>query len=149
VTVARYAGVLAFHRDRIVLVREEYPTWGGEFWNIPSGRVEDDESPAQGAARELGEETGLVVSPDRLVVVSTAETRHADRVSRAWNHRVDVFEPELRVADPDGLVREARWFDVPEAVDALTRLPYPPLAEPAVAWLTGAAEVGRHWTFEL
>jgi 8-oxo-dGTP pyrophosphatase MutT (NUDIX family) len=59
----RYAGVLAFHDHRVVLVREAYPTWGGEFWNVPSGRVEDAETPAEGAARELAEETGLVVPP--------------------------------------------------------------------------------------
>src|SRR5690349_8766255 len=35
----RYAGVLAEHREQVVLVREEYPRWGGPYWNIPSGRV--------------------------------------------------------------------------------------------------------------
>jgi 8-oxo-dGTP diphosphatase len=57
--MSRFAGVLAFHEGRVVLVREQYPAWGGQFWNVPSGRVEDGESFAQGAARELAEETGL------------------------------------------------------------------------------------------
>jgi ADP-ribose pyrophosphatase YjhB (NUDIX family) len=149
VTVARYAGVLAFHGRRVVLVREEYPTWGGEFWNLPSGRVEDDESPAEGAARELAEETGLVVAPADLLLVSTTVTAHGDRESRAWNHVVEVAATELCVADPDGIVREARWFDVADAVEVLAILPYRPLAEPAVAYLTGRAEPGREWHFVL
>jgi 8-oxo-dGTP diphosphatase len=147
--MARYAGVLAFHRGRVVLVREEYPTWGGEFWNLPSGRVEEGESPAEGAARELAEETGLVVLPQRLRLVSTTVTTHGTRESRAWNHAVEVDSTVLRVADPDGIVREARWFDVPDAVAALALLPYRPLAEPAVAYLTGAVEAGRAWRFEV
>jgi 8-oxo-dGTP diphosphatase len=147
--MARFAGVLAFHRRRLVLVREAYPTWGGEFWSVPSGRVEEWETPAEGAARELAEETGLVVQPDRLRLVSTTVTTHATGESRAWNHAVEVAVPELRVADPDGIVREARWFDVAEAVEALELLPYRPLAEPAVAYLTGRVGPGRTWRFAL
>jgi 8-oxo-dGTP diphosphatase len=145
----RYAGVLAFHAGRVVLVREAYPTWGGEFWNIPSGRVEGGETPAEGAARELAEETGLRVSPEDLLLVSTTTTTVDTRVSLSWNHAVEVAVPDLGVADPDGLVREARWFSVDAAVEALALLPYRPLAEPAVAYLRGDAEPGRHWTFAL
>ena len=147
--MTRYAGVLAFHQRRLVLVREEYPTWGGEFWSIPSGRVDDWESPAEGASRELAEETGLVVPPERLRVVSTTVTTHGSRESRAWNHTVEVSVPDLRVADPDGSVREARWFDVVEAGEVLSVLPYRPLAEPAVAFLTGRVEPGRDWRYTL
>ena len=148
-TTRRYTGVLAFHAGRVVLVREEYPTWGGEFWNIPSGRVEDGESPAEGAARELAEETGLVVPPADLVLVSTTVTTHGTRESRAWNHAVQVAATELRVADPDGIVSEARWFEIADAVEVLAILPYRPLAEPAVAYLTGRAEPVREWRFVL
>lgn len=53
--VRRYAGVLAFHGDSVALVRESCPTWGGSYWNVPSGSVESGEDPATGAARELAE----------------------------------------------------------------------------------------------
>jgi len=35
-------------------------------WGMPGGWVERGESPAQGAARELWEETGIRVSPEHL-----------------------------------------------------------------------------------
>ena len=60
--VRRFAGVLAWHGDRVVLVRESHAAWGGEFWNVPSGGVEDERDPVLGAVRELAEETGLVVA---------------------------------------------------------------------------------------
>jgi len=52
-TQARDVGVLARHGGQVVLVREEYPTWGGAYWNIPSGRIEQNETPEQGGCREL------------------------------------------------------------------------------------------------
>lgn len=145
--MSRYAGVIALHGGQVVLVREEYPAWGGEFWNIPSGRVEDGETPAAGAARELAEETGLVVAPQDLRQVSTVTTTYAGGELRAWNHVVEVATSDLRVDDPDGIIREARWFALDEAIALLTDLPYPPLAEPAVAYLRGDVPPGHHWAF--
>lgn len=146
--MSRFAGVLAFHRSRVVLVHEEYPTWGGRFWNVPSGRVEGDETPADGAARELAEETGLVVAADDLTLVSTVTTRYDGGEYLSWNHAVDVAMSELRVDDPDGIIREARWFSREEAIEVLTRLPYRPISEPAVAYLRGEG-VQRHWAYDL
>jgi 8-oxo-dGTP diphosphatase len=145
--VARYAGVLALHDGDVALVREEYPAWGGEFWNVPSGRVEDGETPAEGAARELAEETGLVVTPEDLTLVSTVTTSYDGVESHAWNHVVEAATTELVVDDPDGIIREACWFPREEAIALLSALPYPPLSEPAVAYLRGEAPPGTHWTF--
>lgn len=105
--VRRFAGVVAVHRQRIVLVRERHEHWGGEFWNVPSGMVASHETPVLGAVRAA-----------------------------------------IAVDDPDGLVREARWFPRDEAIDLLRRLPYRPLVEPVVAYLEGRAEPGVHWHYD-
>jgi ADP-ribose pyrophosphatase YjhB (NUDIX family) len=146
-TPRRFAGVLARHADAVVLVRESHAAWGGEFWNIPSGHVEEHETPVLGAARELAEETGLVVAPDRLRQVGTSSTTDGPHAFHAWNFTTEVEDPTLAVADPDGLIREARWFARDEAVEVLRRLPYRPLADPAIAVLLGEVATGTHWTF--
>ena len=143
----RFAGVLARHQRRVVLVREEHPSWGGAYWNIPSGRIEEHESPPEGARRELAEETGLVVPLAGLVLQSTCVTVSAQNVSRAWNFSVDVDDPALRGSDPDGLIQDARWFSAEEAVRLLHDLPYRPLSEPAVAILTEQSSVGAHCAY--
>lgn len=143
----RFTGVLAHHHRRVILVREEYPRWGGAFWNIPSGRVEAHETPAEGAVRELREETGLHVSPDDLRLETTVSVGVDGTVSQAWNFTVDVDGAVIAVSDPDNLIQEARWFPLDEAVQLLRALPYRPLSEPAVAMLTGAAPSGTHWAF--
>jgi 8-oxo-dGTP pyrophosphatase MutT (NUDIX family) len=131
----------------VVLVRETHARWGGEFWNLPSGRLEAHETPAEGAARELAEETGLRVAPGDLSLRTTSSAVVDGTTVRAWNFEVVVEEPAVAVADPDLLVQEARWFPLDAAIGLLRLLPYRPLAEPALAVLTGAAGTGLHWHF--
>lgn len=145
--IARFAGVLARHQGQVVLVLEEYAAWGGAYWNIPSGRVEDHESPREGARRELAEETGLAVDAADLIPCSTCEVVRPGAVTRAWNFLADVDEPRLRVNDPDGIIQDARWFPTKQATELLRLLPYRPLSEPSVAILGERMEPGAHWSY--
>ena len=52
-------------------------TWG---WEIPSGRIEADETPEQAAAREALEETGWRPGPLRLLVASQPSNGSIDTV---------------------------------------------------------------------
>lgn len=143
----RYAGVIAVHQDRIVLVRERFEHWGGDFWIIPSGMVEWHERPEVGAARELTEETGLIALASDLELVSTSATGCGDHRSLAWNFKTTVRNSDFAVDDPDDSVLEARWFDLDESLTLWRRFPYPPLAEPIIGYLDGSAEVGSHWVY--
>lgn len=144
----RFAGVLAHHNGGVVLVRESHVRWGGEFWNVPSGMVEAHETPAQGAARELAEETGLAVSSRSLRLRTTTSVVIGGEEVHSWNFEIEVDDPTVRVDDPDALIQEARWFPVDEAIEQLRLLPYRPLTEPAIATLhAGVAAPSTHWTF--
>ena len=144
----RFAGVIALHGQQVVLVRDRQPQWDHAHWVIPSGAVEEHETPVAGAVRELVEETGLRVPETALRLVGTSATTGAGVRSLAWNFATTVTDPALAVADPDGTVTEARWFALAEAVELLGRLPDRPLAEPVLAFLDGGAgaEV-THWTY--
>lgn len=50
---------------RLLLVRQRE----GGLWSTPGGLIEPDERPADAAAREAWEETGLVVRPERVLGV--------------------------------------------------------------------------------
>jgi ADP-ribose pyrophosphatase YjhB (NUDIX family) len=55
-------GVLALDGDRVLLVKRGIEPFKG-YWDIPGGFLESGEHPADGAVREMREETGLLVEP--------------------------------------------------------------------------------------
>lgn len=57
-----------------------HPT-NGRYWDIPKGRMEPGESPLQTASRELQEETGLIISGDRLRYVGTFDYKADKRLA--------------------------------------------------------------------
>lgn len=59
-TEQRYVahGLVAFE-DRVLLLQRRQGRYLGEYWDIPGGTVEADESPEDAAVRECFEETNL------------------------------------------------------------------------------------------
>jgi len=57
------AAIITDGEGRVLLVRH---TYGRKNWELPGGRVEQGESPMDGAVREVQEESGLSVAPTYL-----------------------------------------------------------------------------------
>lgn len=146
--VRRVAGMVAVHQGRVALVRQHWDEYRGDFWTIPGGALQAGETPACGAARELAEETGLVVAVEGLRLVSTSSTTHGEDRWLAWDFTASVEARDLVAADPDGEILEVGWFPSVEAVRLLNQLPYRPLREPVVAHLGGGQVLGSHWRYD-
>lgn len=82
------AAVVRDERGRLLLQRAR-----SGHWSLPAGAIEPGEPPAQAAAREVYEETGLLVRPLRLLGVTGGAS---SRVTYANGDRVEylvaVFE---------------------------------------------------------
>jgi ADP-ribose pyrophosphatase YjhB (NUDIX family) len=80
----------------------------GNVWNLPGGHVEDGESLAEAAVREVLEETGVEVALTRVV-----GTYSRPRWERGGNHQV-LFAARVLSGDPTGFTGpetiEARFF---------------------------------------
>lgn len=88
---------------------------GSLDWSPPGGVIEAGESVRDGLAREVREESGIVVHewcPSPLYVIDVQAP------GLGWHLRVETwlataFEGELSIDDPDGIVVDARF--VPDA----------------------------------
>jgi 8-oxo-dGTP pyrophosphatase MutT (NUDIX family) len=105
--------------DRTLLTRVDLP---GRGWEVPGGHLEPGESAPVAAARELAEESGLDVSPDRLTLHGgqritllddppPVEYPYPARAFMAcYTLRLDHAGAATR-PHPDSECAQARWFD--------------------------------------
>jgi 8-oxo-dGTP pyrophosphatase MutT (NUDIX family) len=122
------AQVVLIDGTKVLLARHVCPD--REYFVLPGGAVEDDESVEAAAVREVLEETGLLVTIDRLLFVETARTvagvsfsqpRHT-YLGRVLGGRLQtIVEPHKGRGDK-GYLAGAVWleWDSPQ-FDAATR----------------------------
>jgi 8-oxo-dGTP diphosphatase len=108
------------HNDAVLLVRRGVAPAKGK-WALPAGFVNADEDPAHAAAREIQEETGLIVANVRLLNVYANPGDATADIMIAYG--ADVAGGQLAAAD-DAL--EAVFF----TADAL-----PPTSFMTTKWL--------------
>ena len=96
VTVAAIAARLQDGQVQFLMVEEHTPE--GLRLNNPAGHLEPEESPAQGAIREVLEETACTFVPDRLVGVYLSRFQ---RPARAQDVTYLRFAFGGSVSDPD------------------------------------------------
>lgn len=144
-----FAGVIVVMNDLVLLVQEPDYFTHEALWTMPSGRIEDGETPAQAAVRELAEESGCILDAADLELIATADVDHAGAtLSRSWNFTAVATDSHLEPIAPDELVSEARWFGRAEAIDLLSSSDYSPKREPAIRFLK-SGDRDLRWAFEL
>ena len=113
-------GALIRHDDGLVLVCNRRRDNSVE-WTPPGGVIDHGETLLVGLAREVFEETGLVVNSwtDRCYTVTV------EAPDMGWVMTVEAWETEqvsgeICIADPDGIVEEVRHSSAAHAVELLT-----------------------------
>lgn len=109
-------------RERVLLFGLRDPQRAGyhRMWITPGGRLQDDETPREAAARELAEETGLAVSPDQFgsMVAHFDDLWDAPEGVRYrvrdefWLLRTPSFVPDTASMMPEehAALTEHRWW---------------------------------------
>lgn len=122
--------------DGSVLLVRNLRVNGTADWTPPGGVVDEGEVVLEGLAREVVEETGLVVT-------SWSGLLYEIRVvapDLGWDLRVEVHRAsavlgELAIGDdPDGIVIGSAWAETPEC-ERLLGDGHPWVREPLVEWL--------------
>jgi len=139
-------------RDGGLLLVKNRRRNGAHDWSTPGGVVDPtDASILHGLAREVEEETGLVVRSWEGPLYSVT----AVAVEMGWQmhcevHRAVEFEGELRIDDPDGIVVDAA-FVTPDLVDRHLADCFRWVRDPLAAWLLDRWEAAdaRAYHFEI
>ncbi len=148
--VALGAAAAIFDKDgRILLVRHSY---GRLNWELPGGVAESEESPEQTAVREVAEETGLMVVPERVTGIYL-ESRH--RLGAAMHFvlrcRREPGDAEPRITsdeiidfawvEPATLPRPISDFTVRRITDAMANAPLLPALIAERTWFESEQDV--------
>jgi 8-oxo-dGTP pyrophosphatase MutT (NUDIX family) len=116
-------GAAVLFRDpasRVLLVEPTYK----DYWEIPGGCVDADESPYDAAVRELKEEQGISVVPGRLLVVDWVPPRPGRTEGVMFVYDGGVLDParQTEVQLPTEELRSWAWSTPDEADSRLSEL---------------------------
>lgn len=134
----------------VLLFRTHDPTYPelGQWWELPGGGIEPDETDVEAAMRELHEETSLVVTASQVGAATwRRDATFRYRGERRLQHE-SVVTVSLRTATPpiDGALRVGfededyfghRWWTVDEITGSADRFYPGRLPETLPAFLAG------------
>ncbi len=100
------AAVLIQQDGRVLLVRRAGEPFRG-LWSLPAGFINGGEDPAEAAARECLEETGLTVRVTRVLDIISGK-EHARGADFIIVYQAEVISGELKADDDADAVE---WFE--------------------------------------
>jgi ADP-ribose pyrophosphatase YjhB (NUDIX family) len=105
---------------RVLLVEPTYK----DYWEVPGGGVEADESPYDAAVREVREELGLQVTPGRLLAVDWVPPRSGRTEGIMFIYAGEVLDAERErgIVLPAEELRSWAWCTESEADERLSPL---------------------------
>jgi ADP-ribose pyrophosphatase YjhB (NUDIX family) len=119
----RYSGILVKHKNKVLFFkRSEKKERGGE-WSIPSGGIEEDETPINAAYREFFEETGIEIEEEiqltSMIAKMSRDGKKMKGLLYVYFCEVDEnFNVDLDIAEDGHEHSECGWF-------GLSNLPLP------------------------
>ena len=97
------AAAIIIRENKLLMVKEK----GMEGWSIPSGGMEEGETPEAACIREVWEETGFNVIVKEKLHIKEVAIDHYDVMTHYFY--CEIKQGEITYHDPDELVEEIAW----------------------------------------
>lgn len=114
--IVKAAGGVVFKGDRMLLIYRR-----GK-WDLPKGKLDDDESSRVAAVREVEEETGVVATLEtRICTTWHTYTLNGNRILKKtkW-YRMNCVDDSRMVPQVDEDIEHLEWMDLKKTALALT-----------------------------
>lgn len=99
--------------DTVLLQRRRGTGWADGLYSLPSGHVEEGETPVDAAVREAREELLITIRPEWLTLAHTTFRLNDDGNRTGFFFRAVKYEGEPRIGEPDRC-DDLRWFPADE-----------------------------------
>lgn len=104
--------VIIKNEDQILLLKRNNTGWMDDFWGMPGGSLELNESIAEAAARETYEEVGILINPEDLELVHVMHIRRGANkdflgfmfIAHEWKGIGENREPDH--------CSDVQWFNI-------------------------------------
>lgn len=117
-------GVILNDKNEVLVVNHKYRD-GDSYWSLPGGYIKGKEHPREGLAREIEEETGLIVRVDRELKIRTdRETARLDisllghLVGGEFRPSHEVSEAKFYKFDELPLLRQSQLVLIQKVLDS-------------------------------
>jgi len=114
----RGVGILII-RDGKILLGHRCEGWANDTWTMPGGKLDKNESPEEGAKREVKEEIGLEIND--LELTSVNEDMIKDKMFKTFIFKPNVIEGKMQAKELKE-IDKWKWFEL----NKLPRPMYPP-----------------------
>jgi len=106
-------------QGRVLIAQRPFDKEHGGLWEFPGGKIEPGESPEAALVRELGEELGVTIAPERLEPLTFSSAGRGARHLLLLLYRCTAWQGEPRPLDAAAI----RWvlpvalgdYDMPPA----------------------------------
>ena len=110
------AGCFCEWNGKILYLKRHADKPYGQTWGLPAGKIEAGEKPRQAAVREVEEEVGITLNPEKLEDVATVYLEAGGLRYTFYAFRVGLEKaPRIQLAPQEHT--EAKWLTVEEALN--------------------------------
>ncbi|MBS4194175.1 NUDIX hydrolase [Lederbergia citri] len=102
------AGICINEQNEMLMVK----CFESEEWAVPSGGIEEGESPEECCIREVKEETGYAVKVIEQLKIKETTIKGID--VRTYYFKVEKIGESNGINDPDKIIAEADWKSISE-----------------------------------